>query len=115
MADYTESSPAVHYALAVDAEPLSVQEALSGPDAPAWEAAMEEEMRSLKQNGTWDLESIPDQRPIPSKWVFALKRDENGRVTRYKARLVARGDRQRAGIDYEYTRVQLKTWMLCRS
>jgi len=34
------------------------------------------------------------------RWVFAYKRDANGTVTRYKARFVAQGYTQRAGIDY---------------
>jgi len=34
------------------------------------------------------------------RWVFDFKRDSNGTVTRYKARYVAQGYTQRAGVDY---------------
>ena len=38
---------------------------------------------------------------IDLKWVFKLKKDQHGEVTRHKARLVAKGYVQRYGVDYE--------------
>jgi len=40
-------------------------------------------------------------RPITLKWVFKLKKDEQGVVIKHKARLVARGFVQQEGIDYD--------------
>jgi hypothetical protein len=40
---------------------------------------------------------------IGTKWVFKNKQDENGVVTRNKARLVAQGFAQIKGMDYEDT------------
>ena len=40
---------------------------------------------------------------IPCKWVLTLKTDEHGVVNRFKARLVAGGHRQIAGIDFSET------------
>ena len=38
--------------------------------------------------------------PLPSKWVFKVKFDEHGNIAKYKARLVVKGFRQRAEVDY---------------
>jgi hypothetical protein len=40
---------------------------------------------------------------VDSKWVFKLKRDANGQIARYKARLVAHGVTQEHGVDYHET------------
>jgi len=33
----------------------------------------------------------PGIKPITTKWVYTLKKDGNGNISKYKARLVARG------------------------
>jgi hypothetical protein len=40
---------------------------------------------------------------ISTKWVFRNKQDENGVITRNKARLVAQGFTQVEGLDFEET------------
>ena len=40
---------------------------------------------------------------IGTKWIFRNKLDENGMITRNKARLVAQWYNQEEGIDYEET------------
>ena len=53
---------------------------------------MQEEMKSMKDNGVWDLVEFPKgMKPIGCKWIFKTKRDSKGNVERYKARLVAKG------------------------
>jgi hypothetical protein len=65
---------------------------------------MREEYDSLMENETWELCELPkDRKAIKNKWVFKTKRDADGNVERYKARLVIKGCSQKAGIDYQET------------
>lgn len=43
----------------------------------------------------------PCKNIIPTKWAFTTKIDSNNFIYKYKARLVARGFRQKWGIDYD--------------
>ncbi|GAA5982777.1 hypothetical protein JCM11641_007785, partial [Rhodosporidiobolus odoratus] len=43
------------------------------------------------------------RRAISVKWVLLIKRDADGKIIKYKARLVARGDQQVSGLDYDET------------
>ncbi|GJS39733.1 retrovirus-related pol polyprotein from transposon TNT 1-94 [Tanacetum coccineum] len=55
-------------------------------------------------NDVWDLVPLPmSPSVIGTKWVFRNKFDENGIVSRKKARLVAQGYNQQEGIDYDET------------
>ncbi|PSC67043.1 retrotransposon Ty1-copia subclass [Micractinium conductrix] len=95
---------------AIANEPTTMKEALSGPDAAAWQLAMDDEMASLIANDTWTLCEPPHgTKPIPAKWVYKIKRDSNGNIERYKARLVVQGFRQREGIDYDEPTVAAST------
>jgi hypothetical protein len=61
-----------------------------------------EEMDSIEENGTWSLVDLPlGRKPIEVKWVFKVKRDEHGAVSKHKACLVVKGYAQRHGIDYD--------------
>ena len=73
-------------------DPSTVREALSTPDKARWEEAMAREMESIHSNRVWELVEPPLNRKIVgSKWIFKQKRDAEGTVTQYKARLVAQG------------------------
>ena len=85
-------------------DPNTYEYALSTPDGPWWELAMEDEMMCLNDNGTWVLVDLPkDRMPIKCKWVFLTKRDTEGDEIRLRARLVAKGFSQTEGIDYDET------------
>jgi hypothetical protein len=73
-----------------DAEPNSYRKAMRRPDSELWHQAMMHEMEAHLENGTWELVKLPHGRKaIGSKWVFKVKRNRNGTVERYKARLAA--------------------------
>ena len=60
---------------------------------------MEEEMRALEKNGTWDLVDLTKGKSVLfSKWVFTIKYKPDGSIERYKARLVAKGFTHTYGI-----------------
>ena len=83
-------------------EPSNVHEAITGEYSSEWKNAMESEYNSLLENNTWDLVPPPENKNvIGSKWVYKVKRNADGSIERFKARLVAQGYSQSQGIDYE--------------
>ncbi|GKC00662.1 retrovirus-related pol polyprotein from transposon TNT 1-94 [Tanacetum coccineum] len=79
--------------------PKNVNEALKDE---SWFVAMQEELNQFVANNVW--ESLPiSQSVIGTKWVFRNKLDENGIVSRNKARLIAQGYNQQEDIDYDET------------
>ena len=65
---------------------------------------MNEEIEQIGQNKTWTLVPRPkDNNVIDTKWVFRNKLNEDGEVSRNKARLVCKGYSQEEGIDYDET------------
>lgn len=91
----SESSSNIH-------EPASYEEAISDPKhGRQWRDAVEEELHNLESHHTWEFEELPSGRkPIGSKWVFKVKYNPDGSVTRFKAQLVDQGFSQVPGIDY---------------
>jgi hypothetical protein len=82
-------------------EPKTTDEALSDD---AWIVAMEEELNQFQRNDVWDMVPKPkDKNIIGTKWVYRNKLNEQGEVTRNKARLVAQGYSQQEDIDYTET------------
>ncbi|GJS61713.1 retrovirus-related pol polyprotein from transposon TNT 1-94 [Tanacetum coccineum] len=66
--------------------------------------AMQEELNQFIANDVWELVPQPrNMKIIGTKWAFRNKLDENGIVSRNKARLVAQGYNQQEGIDYDET------------
>jgi hypothetical protein len=74
------------------------------PEKQEWRDAIKTELKALRDKKTFTMvKRDPSMKVIGCKWVIAIKRDENGKIQRYKARLVALGYRQTEGIDYNVT------------
>ncbi|CAL8083250.1 unnamed protein product [Prunus armeniaca] len=81
--------------------PNSVTEAL---EDSKWKEAMNDEMRALQKNGTWELVPLPHgKKTVGYRWIYTVKLKAYRSIERYKARLVAKGYTQRYGIDYQQT------------
>lgn len=89
-------------AISGNEDPRSYTEAMRSPDADEWKKATDIEIKSLKKNKTWELTTLPkNKKVIGCKWVMKTKRDAQGDICRYKARLVAQGFSQKYGVDYD--------------
>jgi transposase InsO family protein len=85
-------------------EPPTLQQALAQVDGDMWRQAADDELRSLRELGVYELVEKPrGVNLLKNKWVLKKKRDQAGNIERYKARLVAKGFTHREGIDYEET------------
>lgn len=50
---------------------------------------MDKEIKFIEKNQTWELTTLPKgHKAVDLKWIFKLKINQNGEVTKYKARLV---------------------------
>ena len=68
------------------------------------------------ENGTFELVQLPPgSKAIGSRWVFHVKRNADGSIERYKARVVAQGFSQRPGFDYTETFAPTPKWAALRA
>nr|GEY04544.1 putative RNA-directed DNA polymerase [Tanacetum cinerariifolium] len=81
--------------------PSSFEQALK---SEKWKKAMDDEMKALKKNKTWDQCALPQgKKPVRCRWIFTVKYKPDGTAERYKARLIAKGHTQTYGINYSET------------
>ncbi|MBW0568607.1 hypothetical protein O181_108322, partial [Austropuccinia psidii MF-1] len=80
--------------------PSSFQSAMKHPPNDKWKRACFVELEQLRKRHVYDLVDLSDEmKVIGHQWVFDLKQDADGTVTKFKARFCAQGDSQRPGID----------------
>lgn len=62
---------------------------------------MDHEFNTLQKCETWPLVPFnPKMNVVGNKWVYRIKRNTNGTINRYKARLVTKGFHQQPSIDF---------------
>ena len=77
---------------------------------------MASELNSLTKNQTWEVvkEIEPGRKALGSKWVYKIKRNADGSIACYKARLIVKGYEQCEGIDYDETFVPVAKFVTIR-
>jgi len=85
--------------------PANEKEARARPVWPLWKQAIKEEAAAHKHLGTWSKTkgNNKNHKAINTRFVFDIKHDSEGKLTRYKARLVAQGFNQVPGRDFDET------------
>lgn len=52
---------------------------MNGPEYDRWEAAMDDELQSLSDNGAWKLTTLPSGGKIMGcRWIYKRKQDVLG-------------------------------------
>jgi Reverse transcriptase (RNA-dependent DNA polymerase) len=88
-ATHTQDSPAISSVLA-------------STNKDKWIEAIYKEFRALEDAGTWTMVSHqPDMNILRSHLVLKAKRETTGAIIKYKARLVAGGDAEVHGLDFD--------------
>jgi hypothetical protein len=92
--------------------PRNLQEAMKSKYWPEWLSAIHQELASLEAMKVYqEVDSLPPgKKAVGSKWVLVLKRDQNGDIARFKARLVAQGFTQIPGQDFMHTFAPVARW-----
>ena len=81
--------------------PQSYKEAMESNHADEWKKSIIEEQQSLIKLNTFEVVPRPKNKPtVKSRYVFKIKTDETGKISRFKTRLVAKGYTQTHGVDY---------------
>lgn len=98
----TRYSPDEYVTLTDGGEPENFQEVFECEDKEKWFQAMEDEMKSLHDNHTFDVVKLPKgKKALKNRWIYRLKQEENSTSPRFKARLVVKGFGQRKGVDFD--------------
>jgi len=81
------------------------EEARARPDWPLWQQGVKDDVMAQMQLGTWSNTKMrnKNQQTVKTRFVFDIKHDAEGNLTRYKARLVPQGFNQVPGRDFDET------------
>ena len=93
----------VDYCYRMSDIPSSYSQAIHSAEADEWHKAMNDEIKALEENDTFELLPPPEDREIVGgKWVYTVKTGPKKAETS-KARYVTKGYSQVPGIDYHET------------
>ena len=89
----------------VESPPLSVAGVERSVYRKGWEEAMKLEFDGHIKTGTFSMVGrVPEgHKPVSSKWCFTYKTDKEGKITKLKARLVARDFTKIRDVDYTHS------------
>jgi Reverse transcriptase (RNA-dependent DNA polymerase) len=80
----------------------TISSALASTNKDKWLEAIDKEVSALEDAGTWTMvQHQPGMNILRSHLVLKAKRDTAGAIIKYKARLVAGGDAQVHGLDFD--------------
>ena len=93
----------IDYCYNIREVPNSYNEAMKSNESTKWKIAMDNEMQALKNNNTYDVCEVPNNRTVVGgRWVYAVK-EGPGNEEKFKARYVAKGYSQVENVDYNET------------
>ncbi|KAL9265434.1 Retrovirus-related Pol polyprotein from transposon TNT 1-94-like protein [Drosera capensis] len=83
-------------------DPINFRQAMESSKSQKWIDVMNDEIKPMSDNDFWELVSLLEGvKPIDCKWIFKTKKDSEGNIIRFKARLVAKSYTQKEGIDFK--------------
>lgn len=83
--------------------PKTHQDVVKSAFKDEWLAAEQRELDGLIERKTFDVVPKANHKTVKSRFVYAVKTDSDGLVTKFKARIVAKGYTQIHGKDYNET------------
>jgi hypothetical protein len=108
-------NPAALITLANKEDNPTFKEAMVGPDAAGFVAAMETEIITLIELDVFEIvEKTSNMKVLSGVWALRRKRYPDGAIRKLKARYCARGFEQVEGIDYFETFAPVVMWLTVR-
>ncbi|MCO5571589.1 hypothetical protein L7F22_025334 [Adiantum nelumboides] len=71
-------------------------------DSVKWEHAIQLEYNLIIASETWELKELPKGKHVlPCKWAYKKTHTADDPEPKYKARLLAKGFKQKKGVDFD--------------